>query len=113
MGLGGGGEGGSLVGREGECRVAVLGEPGVGKTALVARFVRGEFPLVRRKLKIWSIYLFRSYHLSHEIPNLPQFKIPTRIIPNKLAEAGFDLDQDCWSIFLIDYKKYGWPLNRS
>lgn len=71
MGLGGGGEGGSLVGREGECRVAVLGEPGVGKTALVARFVRGEFPLVRRKLKIWSIYLFRSYHLSHAIPNLP------------------------------------------
>ena len=55
MGLGGGGEGGTLVGREGECRVAVLGEPGVGKNALVTRFVRGEFPMVRQNCKILSI----------------------------------------------------------
>jgi len=41
----GGWKGGGSLGRDGECRVAVLGEPGVGKNALVARFVRGEFPL--------------------------------------------------------------------
>ena len=55
MGLGGGGEGGTLVGRDGECRVAVLGEPGVGKNALVTRFVRGEFPMVRQNCIILSI----------------------------------------------------------
>ena len=83
MGLGGGGEGGSLMGREGECRVAVLGEPGVGKTALVARFVRGEFPLVRHKLLIWSISIpdlssFQSHiiqYLFDEMANEPKGKV--------------------------------------
>ena len=45
MGLGEGGEGewkGGTLGRGRECRVGVLGEPGVGKNALVARFVRGK-----------------------------------------------------------------------
>lgn len=49
MGPGGvGDESNELV--EQECRVAVLGEPAVGKTALVNRFVRGEFILVRTEL---------------------------------------------------------------
>ena len=49
MGPGGvGDESNELV--EQECRVAVLGEPAVGKTALVNRFVRGKFILVRTEL---------------------------------------------------------------
>ena len=54
MGLGEGGEGewkGGTLGRGRECRVGVLGEPGVGKNALIARFVRGEFPRVRQQLQ--------------------------------------------------------------
>ena len=54
-GMEGGWKGGGSLGRDGECRVAVLGEPGVGKNALVARFVRGEFPLVRHQ--ICSIFI--------------------------------------------------------
>ena len=66
-GIEGGWKGGGSLGRDGECRVAVLGEPGVGKNALVARFVRGEFPLVRHQ--ICSIFIRKmiftqfSYHI--------------------------------------------------
>ena len=49
MGPGGvGDESNELV--EQECRVAVLGEHAVGKTALVNRFVRGKIILVRTEL---------------------------------------------------------------
>ena len=70
MGLGGGGEGqwkAEHQGREGECRVAVLGEPGVGKTALMTRFVRGEFPLVRHQ--IWSTFMRKMIFTQFHFPN--------------------------------------------
>ena len=50
MGPGGVGDEGNELLVEQECRVAVLGEPAVGKTTLVNRFVRGKFILVRTEL---------------------------------------------------------------
>ena len=50
MGPGGIGDESNELLVEQECRVAVLGEPAVGKTTLVNRFVRGKFNLVRTEL---------------------------------------------------------------
>ena len=50
MGPGGVGDEGNELLVEQECRVAVLGEPSVGKTTLVNRFVRGKLILVRSEL---------------------------------------------------------------